>query len=249
MDGDKVGVVLNAIDRITPVSEQIKSHLKQYQVVEITFPVGSEPANAIRTGDTVAAELQKQLPQSSAKNVSVSGSKDEMVYMVSTMIELKRFLNSYAATVTIRPAVANLAKGETLVFQGKATVAPSSGATPDKSNLLLEITTAQQKGILEGRIMQGDAVDLTNPKGYRVEKGIIGAYVGEVTVKNPRLELGNALGESAKLTAKIPGMTEDAQNLSGITKSTLQNYSGAVDAIQAYPDQPKYRRRSYSSCD
>ncbi|MDF2501516.1 MAG: hypothetical protein K0Q77_2230 [Anaerosporomusa subterranea] len=232
LDGSKVGVVLNAIDRISPVSEQIKNYLNQYQVVEITFPAGSEPSNAIRTGDTVAGELQKQLPQSLAQNVSISGNKDEMVYMVSTMLELKRFLNSYASTVTIRPTVNNLIKGETLVFQGKAPAAPASGAAPDKNNLLMEITGVQPNGVLEGRIMQGDATDLTNAKGYRLENGVIGTHAGDATVKNPRLELGNGLGESAKLSARVPSMIEDAQNLSGVTKSALQNYRGAVDAVQ-----------------
>jgi ABC-type amino acid transport system permease subunit/prefoldin subunit 5 len=80
--------------------------------------------------------------------------------------------------------------------------------------------------------MQGDAVDLTNARGLRLANGVADAYAGDASVKNPRLELGNALAESAKLTSKIPGMTEDAQTMSGITKSALQNYSGAVDAVQ-----------------
>lgn len=231
VDGAKVGVILQAIDRITPVSDQIKKHLNQFQVVEITFPTGSEPANAIRTGDTVAEELQQQFPASLAQNVSLSNNKDEMAYMVSTMLELKRFLSSYASTVSIRPA-AQLTRGETLAFQGKAADAPAGGAVPDKNNLLVEITGVQPNGMLEGRIMQGDAADLKNTTGYRLENEVIGAVAGEATVKNPRAELGKGIEESAKLTARVPNMVEDAQNLSGVTQSALQNYRGAVDAVQ-----------------
>lgn len=231
-DGDKIGVILNSIDKITPVSEQIKAYLRQYQVVEITFPVGSEPPNAIRTGDTLASDLQKQYPQASAQNVSISGNKDEMAYMVSTMLELKRFLNSYAAVVTIRPKVSDIIKGDILVFQGKAAKAPASGSAPDKNHLLVEVTAANSDGSREGRIMQGDASELANAQGFRLVNGLIAEYAGDASVKNPRQELGNALAESAKLTAKIPSMTDDAQTMSGITKSALQNYSGAVDAVQ-----------------
>ncbi|MDU4961179.1 MAG: hypothetical protein E6X17_11035 [Sporomusaceae bacterium] len=232
LDGAKIGVILTAIDRMTPVSDQIKRHLNQYQVVEMTFPAGSEPPNAIRTGDAVARELQLQQPQSLAQNVSISGDKDEMVYMVSTMLELKRFLNSYAALVSVQPAVDNLMKGETLVLQGKAANAPAAGAAPEPAHVLVTISGIQQSGIREGRIMRGDAADLTNMRAYRLENGVIGAYAGEATVRNPRGELGKGLAESAKLTAQIPEMTTDAQNLSGITKSTLQNYRGAVDSVQ-----------------
>ena len=231
-DGDKIGVVLQSIDKITPVSEQINSYLRQFQVVEIAFPVGSEPANAIRTGDTLATELQQQFPQSSAQNVSVSGNKDEMAYMVSTMLELKRFLSSYASTVTIKPAVTDIIKGDMLVFQGKAPTEPVSGSSPDKNHLLVEITATHSDGSRSGRIMQGDAADLTNARGFRLVNGVTAVYAGEAIVKNPRRELGNALSESAKLTARIPNMLEDAQNLSGISKSALQNYGGAVDAVQ-----------------
>lgn len=231
-DGDKVGVVLKSIDRITPVTDQIKNYLKQYQVVEITFASGNEPPNAIRTGDAVASDLQAQYPQSSAQNVSVSSNKDEMAYTVSTMLELKRFLTSYASQVTISPSRVELNKGDMVVFQGKAASAPVTGAVPDKNNLLVEITGLRADGSREGRIMQGDAADLKNTQGYKQENGVIGAITGQATVKNPRAALGNGLNEASKLTAKLPGMAEDAQSLSGITKTALQNYRGAVDAVQ-----------------
>ena len=44
-DGGSVGVILTSLDKASPVSEHIKELLKQYQVIEISFPVGSEPEN------------------------------------------------------------------------------------------------------------------------------------------------------------------------------------------------------------
>ena len=101
-----------------------------------------------------------------------------------------------------------------------------------KSMFWWEITTTRSDGNREGRILQGDASDITKTQAFRLVNGIIGGAAGDASVKNPRRELGNGLAESAKLTAKIPDMTQDAQTMSGITRSALQNYGGAVDAVE-----------------
>lgn len=233
-DGGTVGVILTSLDKSPTVSNNIKNILKDYQVIEITFPVGSEPANPVRTGETIAEAMKKNLKLEYAQNVSIDGKNDDMTYMVSTMIELKRFLSAYASQVTLALTTgANVVKGDKVIFQGSAAQAPQTGQTPDKTNVIVEITAVITNGAVEGRIIQGDAAQLGNTLGYKLEKEMVGAQIGTASYKNPRQQLGNALGETSKLVGKIPGFAQDAKNLSGIALGALDNYGSSVNALAA----------------
>lgn len=231
-DGASLGVVLTSLDKSTPVSDQIKEVLKQYQVIEVSFPVGNEPANPIRLGEDIANGMQDQL-KLDAKNVSVDGKNDDMTYMVSTMMELKRFLTAYASQVTISPADGiKLAKGDVVAFQGTAAALPAAGSMPDKSNVLVEITGVRPDGTAEGLISQGDAAQLNNNQGYKLVNNVISDYVGTVSYRNPRQELGGALNETSKLVGQVPGFAQDTQNLSNIALGALNNYGGSMNAVE-----------------
>ncbi|TWH45334.1 hypothetical protein [Sporomusa sp. KB1] len=231
-DGSSVGVILTSLDKSSAVSNSIKNILKDYQVIEITFPVGSEPANPVRLGEGISEAMQKDLHLEYAQNVSIDGKNDDMTYMVSTMIELKRFLSAYASQVTLTPAAGTkLAKGDIVVFQGQAAQLPQAGQAPEKSNVIVEITAALANGMAEGRITQGDASKLGSTPGYKLEKEVVGAQTASATYKNPRQELGNALGETGKLVGQIPGFAQDAKSLSGIALGALDNYGGSVNAL------------------
>lgn len=230
-DGSSVGVILASLDKSSAVSSSIKNILKDYQVIEITFPVGSEPANPVRLGEGISEAMHKELRLEYAQNVSIDGKNDDMTYMVSTMIELKRFLSAYASQVTLTPAAGTkLAKGDIVVFQGLAAQPPQIGQAPEKNNVIVEITAAGS-GLAEGRITQGDAAQLGNMSGYKLEKEVVGSQAATATYKNPRQELGNALGETGKLVGQIPGFAQDAKSLSGIALGALDNYGGSVDAL------------------
>ncbi len=233
-DGATVGIILTSLDKSTAVSNNIKTILKDYQVIEITFPVGSEPANPVRMGEGIAEAMKKDLRLEYAQNVSIDGKNDDMTYMVSTMIELKRFLSAYASQVTLSPtADAKLVKGDKVVFQGLAAEVPQTGKAPDKTNVIVEITAVAASGVAEGRITQGDASQLGNTPGYKLEKEVVGVEVGSASYRNPRQQLGNALGETGKLVGQIPGFAQDAKSLSGIALGALDNYGGSVDALAA----------------
>lgn len=232
-DGGSVGVLLTSLDKTSAVSEQIKLLLKQYQVVEISFPVGSEPANPIRTGEAIAKDMETELKLEYASNVSIDGKNDDMTYMVSTMMELKRFLLAYATKVTVTPAAGiKLTQGETLVFQGSAPTVPASGAPVDRQNILVEVTAVRPDGVAEGLITQGDATQLTNMNGYKATNNMITGPAGVIAYKNPRQELGNALNDTAKLVGKIPDFAQDAQNMSNIATNALSNYNGAINSME-----------------
>ncbi|WP_425058597.1 hypothetical protein SCACP_32550 [Sporomusa carbonis] len=232
-DGSSIGVVLTSLDKSAAVNTAIKSVLKDYQVIEITFPVGSEPANPVRLGDAIADAMQKDLRLNYAQNVSTDGKNDDMTYMVSTMLELKRFLQAYASQITITPAAGTvLAKGDIVVFQGTAAQPPQAGKTPDKGNVIVEVTAVDANGVATGRITQGDASQLTNVQGYKLEKDVVGGQAATVAYKNPRRELGNALTETGKLVGQIPGFAQDAKTMSGVALGALDNYGAGVAAME-----------------
>ncbi|MCX7780150.1 MAG: hypothetical protein N2491_04420 [Negativicutes bacterium] len=232
-DGGSIGVILVSLDKAPAVNEEIKAMLKEYQVIEISFPVGNEPANPIRTGEGIAREMQNQLGLKYATNVSVDGRSDSMTYMVSTMMELKRFLSAYASQVILTPAAGvKLLAGDTLVFQGTAPTPPETGAAPQKNNVLVQVKAIRSDGSAEGIIIQGDASELGNGQGYKLEKNVIAQAAATAAYRNPRQQLGNALSETAKLAAKVPGFAQDTQNLSQIALGALDNYGASIKAIE-----------------
>ena len=235
-DGSSVGVILNSLDKSAAVNTAIKSVLKDYQVIEISFPVGSEPSNPVRLGDTIAESMQKDLHLQYAQNVSIDGKNDDMTYMVSTMLELKRFLQAYASQITVTPgAGTQLVKGDIVVFQGTTAQPPQIGGTPTKGNVVVQITATGANGTLEGRVTEGDASWLAaaagSAKGYKLEKNVISGQIVGATFKNPRQELSNALTETGKLVGQIPGFAQDAKSLSTIALGTLDNYGSGVEAL------------------
>lgn len=231
-DGASIGVVLSSIDKATVVTEQIKTVLKQYQVIEISFPVGSEPQNPIRMGESIGNAMESQLKLEYAQNVSIDGKNDDMTYTVSTMMELKRFLQAYASQITITPnGRQKLGKGDMVVFAGTA---PSlaAGNPVDKGNVIVQITAMHSDGSAEGTITQGDAAALTNNQGYSVSNNVVGSYIGTATYRNPRQQLGTALSETTKIVDQIPGFAKDAQSLNTIATLTLNNYGNSINTME-----------------
>ena len=229
-DGSSVGVLLTSLDKSTMVNEQIKNLLQRYQVIEISFPVGSEPQNPIRMGEAIGSAMQTQLQLEYAQNVSVDGKNDDMTYMVSTMMELKRFLVAYATQVVVVPNDnEKLIKGDVLAFA--STTPLVDGADVNKSNVLVQITGLRSDGAAEGVITQGDATALTNSQGHKVSNNVVGPYIGTATYRNPRGELSSALTETAKTIGQVPGFASDAQNLSMVATTALDNYGNSIKAI------------------
>ncbi|MDR3561812.1 MAG: hypothetical protein P4N59_10305 [Negativicutes bacterium] len=232
-DGASIGVVLASLEKSGAVSDQINKIMKQYQVIEISFPVGSEPANPIRTGEAIADAMRSQLKLEYAQNVSVDGKNDDMTAAVNTMMEMRRFLTAYASQVTITPAPSEkLVKGDVVVFQGTASGVPASGQAPEKSNVAVQVINLKPDGTAEGRIIQGDAGQIGSPRGYKLTKNQIGDYVGTAVCRNPRQQLGNALTETTKLVSQIPGFAQDAQNVSKIAGGAMDNYDSSLSSIE-----------------
>lgn len=232
-DGSSIGVILASLDKTTTVNKQIEELLKEYQIMEISFPVGSEPSNPIRMGEAIAGDMKSQLNLDYVENVSIDGQNDDMNHLVSTMMELKRFLSAYASQIIIAPVSgAQLQKGDVVVFQGQAAQAPVAGNPVEKGNVVVQITGLRSDGSGEGVITQGDTTALTSNQGFKLEKNTVAALVGTASYHNPRQELSSALNETTKLVGEIPGFAQDTKKVSDIALNALNNYDSSVSAVE-----------------
>lgn len=232
-DGGSVGVIMTALDKTAAVNEQIKAMLNEYQVVEISFPAGAEPANPIQLGEEIAADIKTRYNVEYAQNASVDGQNDDMTSMVSTMMELKRFLLAYASQIVIQPSEGvQLLKGDVVAFQGNAASRPVQGGSPEQGNILVEITGVRTDGSAEGVITHGDAALLTDNQGYKVTNNIIGDYTGVASSRNPRQQLESALTGTAQLAEQIPGFAQETKSMSQIALTTLDSYGSSLSAIE-----------------
>ena len=232
-DGGSVVVLIQSLDRSAEVSAEVERVLDQYHIIDIAFPVGSEPENPIRLGEQLADALRADRAVGFAESVSVDTKSNDMAYFTSTMIELRKFLASYATKAVIRPAAGTgLRPGDIIAVQGAAASALAAGAAVDPANVLVQITAIQLDGTAEGIVIQGDAKGIPESQGYLVSDATISKPVGSASFRSPRSELGSALQETSKFVGQIPGFAQDAQNLIGIANTSLNNYDGSLKAAE-----------------
>lgn len=229
-DGAAIGVVLTAPSEAAGVATNIKSWLDQYQLLEISFPVGGEPENPIRLGQEIAAMIKDRLQADTAQNVSVDGKSDDMTYTVSTMMELRKFLAAYATIVTISPAQGvELLKGDMVVFSNMQQVA---GGNVDPQAVWVEITDVSNRSAVEGRIVQGNSQQLLGTRGYKIMNQQASEYAGTASFRNPREALGQALESSAVLAGKLPAMTTSGHQLTASAQQSINRYDHSVANMQ-----------------
>lgn len=239
-DNTSLGIVLTDISKLGLVAENIKNVLKEYQVVEIAFPIGLEPANPIKLGEVIAKQFRDDVGMEYAQNVTMAAQNSDMSYMVSTMLEIKRFLVAYATKVTIMPHTGvEFLKGDTVVLQGGGTQPLSEGMVLDKANIVVQITGVRPDKTAEGMIIQGDAAQINNLQAFALQKEAIGGSVGSIAYVNPRQQLGTALTDTAQLLQQVPDMGKDAQQSAQIALQVLDNYDATLlnvaetrDAVQ-----------------
>jgi hypothetical protein len=232
-DGGSVTVIVATLDKSAYVNDEVEKLLKQYQLIEIAFPVGSEPENPIRLGEQIAEGIRADKAVGFAESVSADTKNDEMVYLVSTMLELKRFLSAYITQVTITPAAGiKFTPGDVIAFQGSAPSEPVAANGPESGNVLVQITEVGGDGLAKGMITQGDGAQMANNQGYVVINNTVGAQAGTASIHNPRQQLGNALNETAKLVGQIPGFAQDAQQMTTVASSALNSYGSSLAAIE-----------------
>ncbi|MDL2280593.1 hypothetical protein LJC10_01890 [Selenomonadales bacterium OttesenSCG-928-I06] len=233
-DGGAVSIMVPSFNQTGELTAKTKAFLEEYQVIEITFPIGYEPTNPLKLGEDLAFDIQNSLRIPYAKSVLNTNQTDDMASMIVTMSELKKFLTAYMATVTVVSVEGReFKRGDKFVFKGRALEDIYVGTESITGNVVLEIYEDDENMSITGRVIQGDSswlknTDGTLQEGYKIVDNIITDETITVTYVNPRENLAVALNKSADLTRQIPGMIQDTREMSGIALDILSNYDDSV---------------------
>jgi prefoldin subunit 5 len=233
-DGGSVTVIIKSLDQSSTVRSEIAKLLSQYNIIDIAFPVGSEPENPIRLGEQIADAVRQEKGAGYAESVSVASNSNDTAHMASSMMELKRFLTAFATRIAIVPAAGmGFISGDIIALQGSAAQSPAAGQVPDAKNILVQITSVANDSSAQGMIIQGTGTELASSnQAYLVTNNNVGALAGTVTFQNPRQQLGDALNETSKLVLQIPGLAQDAQNMTSVATNVLNNYNTSLSTAE-----------------
>ena len=231
--GSSIGIILNGIDKIAEVTNKVEKLLIKNKIIDVSFPVGVEPDNPVMLAENISKEIHHRLKTQLAQYVSVDTSNDDMIYLISTMQEIRKFLLTYATKVNIVPKSKGMvAVGDKLVFQGSQEVALVEGAEINRSNIVVMVTEVNKDGSLNGIITQGDVAYFQNKDGYSIKSDKVGSNVASVSVKNPRIMLVKALEESAGLMEKMPVLADEGNRVSKKVNDTLSLYAQNSEVIK-----------------
>lgn len=236
--GGSIGIVLSGIDRIADVTEKVEAALTRNKIIDISFPLGAEPDNPVLAAETISGEIYRQLKPQVAQYVSVDVNDDDRAHLISTMKEIRRFLLTYATKATIVPdETGKLKQWDLVVFQGEEAEAPKAGDRLKRGNIAVLITEAHKDGSLSGIVTQGDSAKMNDNRGYLLKKDEIAGFVGTGTRRNPRVELTEALRQTADLVEQLPALASEGNAVSKLALDTLSGYADNADAIKGTIDQ------------
>lgn len=225
-DGENLNLVLRSARALESVRNEAKRIIGRYQLLEIRFPVNNPVSDLGSFGQQLEAAVRRVPGVSLAKDVTRGGMTGDNQYMAAALSELRRFMISYAARVTVKPVGGSrLAVGDRLVLQGRAPRLPVPGQ--GKTDQFVEVKLERvANGVGEGLIVQGDASYIENVSAFRLLPGEkVGAYVGTVSVVDEGSLLSKGLDEGVKLLQQVQSMAADpAWEQAG----SLRSYQGIL---------------------
>lgn len=228
-----IGIILHGIDKIAAVTNKIENALVRNKIIDISFPVGIEADNPVMLAENISKEIHLTLKPNMAEYVSVDTSNNDMVYLISTMQEIRRFLINYATKVKlVVETKKKMAIGDKFVFQGGEGAAPAAGDAITRRNIVVMITEVNKDGSYNGIITQGDIAAFDNQQGRSIETEHVGGVIVQATLKNPRVTLVKALEESAELMAKIPGIVKEGNSANDKIAGSIKAYQQNASAIK-----------------
>ena len=226
-DGANLVIVLDSEDSVPQVTKQVQSLLKQYQILELRFPMGFEVDTQL-VGDQALAILANQLgAKNRYENVTSAEYGEDLDAFLKTLVEMRDFLTSYASKVLITPdPQVRLAVGERILF------AEPSDSTEE---IIVEVTGVFGE-LIQGMIVQGQPVQSTDKlvqSGYRyLGDGSLGEYVGEVTIENERYRLAYAIDESLRLLEELEELAVQASEAVANGEAVLTTFQEALMQLE-----------------
>ena len=192
-DGANLVAVLGSGDQVGKVTKEIESILKQYQILELRFPMGFE-VDTQEVGEQALAVLRSHSSSgnSSFTNVTSAEYGEDLDAFLKALVEMRDFLGSYASKVRISPEPqVRLGVGELLILE---------------DGLIVEVTGVYGE-LVEAMIVEGSPVqarDKIVQEGYRyLGEGERGEFIGNVEIENERYRLAYAVDEILRLLAEL----------------------------------------------
>ncbi|MGE5507696.1 MAG: hypothetical protein ACM3RP_04280 [Chitinophagales bacterium] len=242
--GQDLVVALQKGGRPEDVEPLIKKVLSQYRVVEARFPMGYKVSDLDRVGAQAAAAAQASL-KVPVTDVTQSDKQDDYSSFLGALVEMRRFLLSYASDITIKlgPA-ASLRKGDELVAGAGLT---QGGRIGDQALRIL--VTGVDGDVAHGVAVQGDT---TPPGGAKAAKAAadgrgtlipagmayrarpnnrVGAPVGPATIHNQRYALMATVDESVKLLSQLQLLAKHADTTAARVQLTLDSFQQTMNRM------------------
>jgi hypothetical protein len=143
-DGANLVAVLGSGDQVGKVTKEIESILKQYQILELRFPMGFK-VDTQEVGEQALAVLRSHSSSgnSSFTNVTSAEYGEDLDAFLKALVEMRDFLGSYASKVRISPEPqVRLGVGELLILE---------------DGLIVEVTGVYGE-LVEAMIVEGSPV-------------------------------------------------------------------------------------------
>lgn len=251
--GNSIGVVLESLDDAKRIRPALQEILDQYRILQVRLPMTYQGTDLMNMGREIASRLRQMDPAPAvAEDITMAQSDDDFGSMATALVEMKRFLTSYASQVTIDlsgggQAATELVPGKQLVIvadgaagreptgPGEQPLAPGDRIRDD--SVIVQITDVDPaRQTASGYIVQGDGARLpaTGAMGYVLIKGSrVGELVGTATVFNDRYQLIYAIDESVRLLRQLQALSRDADAAAGHVDQTLVAVDGTLKNIGA----------------
>ncbi len=212
-DGQNMLVVLDSAEHSRTVMNDVKQVLKDYQVLEVRFPIGLE-IDVGQNADAIMAALRQEYRGAKVSNVSAAEYGEELDALLKTLVEMRSFLLSYASSVKINlQPNANLGVGEEIIVQGMGKNTPQVGGGLAEDHVVIEVL-AVQEDFAQGMIVSGSiegAGGFLNQPGYRyLAEEKVGEVIGDVELENERYRLNYTINESLRLLEELDDLAIEA---------------------------------------
>ncbi|HHY15487.1 MAG TPA: hypothetical protein GX521_05385 [Firmicutes bacterium] len=228
-DGTNLVAVLERDEATPQVTAAIEDILGQYQILELRFPMGFE-IDTHKLGEQALALLRGRTKggRTSFTNVTSAEYGEDLDAFLTTLVEMRDFLTSYASQVRIQaePGV-HLAVGELIVI--------GAGGEEFPEPVVVEVTGVYGN-VGEGMIVQGAPVHSTDklvrPGRRYLSEQEQGDYVGEVEIENERYRLAYAIEESLRLLEELEALSVQASTAVDNADAVLITFQEALMQLE-----------------
>ncbi len=232
-DGTNLVAVLERDEATPQVTAAIEDILGQYQILELRFPMGFE-IDTHKLGEQALALLRGRTKggRTSFTNVTSAEYGEDLDAFLTTLVEMRDFLTSYASQVRIQaePGVHLAVGGELIVIGG------AGGGEEFPEPVVVEVTGGVYGNVGEGMIVQGAPVHSTDklvrPGRRYLSEQEQGDYVGEVEIENERYRLAYAIEESLRLLEELEALSVQASTAVDNADAVLITFQEALMQLE-----------------